>query len=484
MANPTLVNYFKENLAKGCSVESVKEELMKAGWPGKEIEEALAEAAPPAAVPAPKPIPVYRLAGIAILVGAVVLATYSAYYYFSFPAQVGTGEEIIPEPLPGAVTPLLPPEPEFTPVPTTPVQPTTVLPAPPATPTPSPPPYPPVIESISNHSITSDSAAISWITNVPSTSRVLYGISATSESVEDKTPATAHYIKLTGLVPNTTYVYRVASCSDSLCRYSATYNFTTLPLRIEVEKIELSPLDPKIFVNESIQFTAKAVLKNGTSMDATSIVAWNSSNSSVGSANASGFFQPASPGTTTINASIQGAWNSTTVTVSKAQLFLLISITPSDFVDYGTTTTAACQSSTTQATPVLSRDGIALGAASEQTILSAGEHSYTCYANETTNFTSAATYATLTVKKTPAVLQLLINGSVWATDLVWNISSQGLYYANFSYSAAAIASTDSGCSFHAFCTIYTTGTFAFTAAHYGDENHTANSIVRRLTIVS
>ena len=63
----------------------------------------------------------------------------------------------------------------------------------------------------------STSAQINWTTDVPSTSRVDFGISlsALMSAVTDATLVTSHSLGLTGLVAGTTYLYRVTSADAS-----------------------------------------------------------------------------------------------------------------------------------------------------------------------------------------------------------------------------------------------------------------------------
>ena len=502
MANPALVAYAKENLAKGCSPDAIRQELLKAGWAEKAVEDALTETGgfpkkEPAQPEAKKTVSPNKVAGLALIFCAMALGIYSAYYLLTIPPAGGYWVEndtqgptaVTVEPVLPSATLSLPSVVVETPSPT----PTATV-AVSVVPSPTAEQKPPLILQLSNHSITSDSIVISWITDVPSTTRVLYGTTSLDKSVEYKDLTASHYAKITGLIPNATYTYSVSSCTGSECRYSETQSFTTRSIQFDVDWLELSPSNPTVYVNSSVQLNATIVFKNGTRVNAPAqIIAWNSSNPLVGAIYAGGFFQPAAPGTATINASIanasginasiQGIWNSTIITVLKAQPRLLISITPSNFVEYGTPTAAECDTSTKQITPLFSRNGGVLSGLYELATLPAGSQSYSCYVNETTNYTSAATAATVIVRKTPAAPLLLINGSAWTADATWSFS-KGFYYANFSYSAATTVSTSSECSFNVFCAIFTTGTFAFTASNAGDENHTANSIIRYLSIVS
>lgn len=88
---------------------------------------------------------------------------------------------------------------------------------------------PPVI---SNIVATPDSvnATISWTTDEPSDSVVLYGPNSPTLSVADGTLVTSHQVLLTNLDPNTKYFYQVEStdASDNTAQ-SAVFSFTTLP---------------------------------------------------------------------------------------------------------------------------------------------------------------------------------------------------------------------------------------------------------------
>lgn len=71
-----------------------------------------------------------------------------------------------------------------------------------------------------------DSITVAWETNAAAPSRVDYGTAAPGESsVESADPVTLHRVALTGLAPQTSYVYRVTSDEA----VSAVGNFTTAP---------------------------------------------------------------------------------------------------------------------------------------------------------------------------------------------------------------------------------------------------------------
>jgi hypothetical protein len=71
----------------------------------------------------------------------------------------------------------------------------------------------PVTISISNIATvtTQNTATISWTTNIPANSNVLYGTTSLSSSVSSSSLATAHKLILTGLKRTTTYEYQISS---------------------------------------------------------------------------------------------------------------------------------------------------------------------------------------------------------------------------------------------------------------------------------
>ncbi|MEJ5166333.1 MAG: M28 family peptidase, partial [Thermoanaerobaculia bacterium] len=93
---------------------------------------------------------------------------------------------------------------------------------------------PPIISNVQVINITPNSATITWQTNIPATSKVTYGTSIPTASIqEDLNYVTSHSITLTGLSPCTKYYFSVTSIDES--GNSATdnnsgnwYQFTTL----------------------------------------------------------------------------------------------------------------------------------------------------------------------------------------------------------------------------------------------------------------
>jgi hypothetical protein len=76
----------------------------------------------------------------------------------------------------------------------------------------------PLISNVSKSSVTSSSAIISWNTDLPSNSSVLYGTtSSLGQYASLNDSVTSHSITLTGLLAGQGYSFRVISCTASSC---------------------------------------------------------------------------------------------------------------------------------------------------------------------------------------------------------------------------------------------------------------------------
>lgn len=106
---------------------------------------------------------------------------------------------------------------------------------------------PPVIcETLPHATIPADPAhpdttvTITWTTDVPSTSRIDYGVNSTTEQfVEDLSPTTSHSITLTGLQPSTTYRYHASSSAQDYITWVSDELFFNTP--IQFSDIATSP---------------------------------------------------------------------------------------------------------------------------------------------------------------------------------------------------------------------------------------------------
>ena len=88
---------------------------------------------------------------------------------------------------------------------------------------------PPAISSVMAGNLTSNSATISWTTDQPSNSQVIYGATTQYGSqVQDATLVISHSITLTGLIAGTTYNFMVSSANTYGTSASSTnFTFTT-----------------------------------------------------------------------------------------------------------------------------------------------------------------------------------------------------------------------------------------------------------------
>jgi hypothetical protein len=91
----------------------------------------------------------------------------------------------------------------------------------------------PLISNLSASSITSNSAIISWDTDLSSNSSIIYGTTTSLGSlISLNESATKHSMTITGLDPSTGYFYKVRSCTPASCSQSpqdpyTPYSFTT-----------------------------------------------------------------------------------------------------------------------------------------------------------------------------------------------------------------------------------------------------------------
>ena len=96
-----------------------------------------------------------------------------------------------------------------------------------------------VLSSVAANSISETGATITWITDLPSDSRVEYGNAhAFNQTAQNTTLTTSHSVTLTGLDTDTTYEFRVVSASAGVGAaqtVSDTHTFTTLARPIVID---------------------------------------------------------------------------------------------------------------------------------------------------------------------------------------------------------------------------------------------------------
>ncbi|MBI4580783.1 MAG: family 10 glycosylhydrolase, partial [Planctomycetes bacterium] len=88
---------------------------------------------------------------------------------------------------------------------------------------------PPQISNVQAINVTTNGATITWTTNAPATSQVLYGLTSSygSQTPLDSSNVTAHLVVLSGLTPNTTYHYQALSSNAYGSDQSADMTLTT-----------------------------------------------------------------------------------------------------------------------------------------------------------------------------------------------------------------------------------------------------------------
>lgn len=106
-----------------------------------------------------------------------------------------------------------------------------------------PPPGPPVISNVSSSGVSSTSATITWTTDIPSSSQVLYGttVSYNQSTTLDGTPVTSHSQTITGLSPSATYHFAVQSTggTSNQTATSTDNQFTTLASNLTLPDMEI-----------------------------------------------------------------------------------------------------------------------------------------------------------------------------------------------------------------------------------------------------
>ncbi|MDE1941402.1 MAG: fibronectin type III domain-containing protein, partial [Patescibacteria group bacterium] len=90
-------------------------------------------------------------------------------------------------------------------------------------------PTAPAISGVSISNVTSSGATVSWTTDIPADSQVLYGLTQNygSQTAVDSTLVTSHSVQLTGLLSGTQYDFEVKSSASGLSSASGNNLLTT-----------------------------------------------------------------------------------------------------------------------------------------------------------------------------------------------------------------------------------------------------------------
>lgn len=106
---------------------------------------------------------------------------------------------------------------------------------------------PPAISGVSTSGLTSTGVTIAWTTNEAADTQVSYGTTASLGMLSQRNIAmvTNHSVELSGLSSGMTYYYQVRSEDPAVnLASSSTYSFTTAGLLVDIDQLEITPLQP------------------------------------------------------------------------------------------------------------------------------------------------------------------------------------------------------------------------------------------------
>jgi len=133
------------------------------------------------------------------------------------------------------------------------------------------PPAPPVISNVTASSVSTNSATITWTTDMPADSQVDYGTSTGygSSTPLDSTLVLQHSVAMSNLTPGTTYHYRAGSRdSDGQLTLSGDYTFTTAqlppPPPAFAFSLAASPASVSLAAGQSASARVTATLTSGS----------------------------------------------------------------------------------------------------------------------------------------------------------------------------------------------------------------------------
>jgi hypothetical protein len=186
-----------------------------------------------------------------------------------------------------------------------------------------------------------------------------------------------------------------------------------------------------------------------------------------------------------------GNWGITanqSYTIDKAITALFLTFTPGSSVSYGAESTVTCTANNLESSPALTRNSSSVSNPDVQSTLTVAAHNYACTAAATQNYTSASATGTLTVSKASPTINLTLNGqhsdisvdtgtAVNITAIIVTPSGQSMDLTENSTLINSGASPLTNLS-----TYNTAGTFTFNATYGGNENYSAGSKARILTV--
>ncbi|HKZ49565.1 MAG TPA: DNRLRE domain-containing protein [Candidatus Nanoarchaeia archaeon] len=176
-----------------------------------------------------------------------------------------------------------------------------------------------------------------------------------------------------------------------------------------------------------------------------------------------------------------------TYTVDKAVTALSINLNPSGSITYGTESNVTCTANNPESVAAITRNSASVSNPDIQT-LAAGTYSYACTSAATQNYTSGSDTETLTVSKASPTVNLTLNGqhsdlsvdTGTAVNITATLVTPSSGNLNLTEDSVLI---NSGASPLTNLTTYNLAdTFVLNATYNGNENYSAGSKTRTLTV--
>jgi hypothetical protein len=184
-------------------------------------------------------------------------------------------------------------------------------------------------------------------------------------------------------------------------------------------------------------------------------------------------------------------WASTpveTYTIDKAIAALFLTLTPSNSINYGTTSTVSCSANNLESSPALTRNMSSVSNP-DAGILAVGSYNYACTAAATQNYTSASATTTLTVSKATPTINLTLSGADsditlaaggGNVEIIATLITPDSGNLNLTQDGTPV---NSGASPLANTSSFTSaGTYTLLASYAGNNNYTSGSKSHSITV--
>ncbi|MCA9672746.1 MAG: Ig-like domain-containing protein [Myxococcales bacterium] len=142
----------------------------------------------------------------------------------------------------------------------------------------------------------------------------------TTEKVSDKVTWSSSNESVATVDSKGLATAKAEGTADITADLSGVKGTAALVVAAEIDKIEVTPVNPSVAAGSTQQFKAEAILTDQSKQDVTSQVTWSSSSASIATIDALGLATALAKGTATIEASLAGKSGSTTLDVTDATL--------------------------------------------------------------------------------------------------------------------------------------------------------------------